>query len=116
MRIPGVSALTVKADYLHCMYLGALQYFLGSVLVLLIFDIMQEGSEELNLRALIVRLRGFWNANAGMPRLTPLRLKSFLRPGKFPQLKGRAVVQIICTLVGEARRSREGGWSDQLLC
>ena len=96
MALPGVTALTVKADYLHCMYLGALQYFLGSVLQLLCFVVMPEDSAEKNLKGIIIRFRRFWDKNPGMPRYSHLKKSSFVsKKEKSPQLKGRAVLLII---------------------
>ncbi|CAE7343817.1 unnamed protein product [Symbiodinium sp. CCMP2592] len=89
--IPGVSALQIACDYMHSKYLGTDQVQFGSVLSLLCYDVMLEGSPELNLAACWRFIREFCRVHQTPVRYRSMgRLTIFTRRTGGPKLRGKA--------------------------
>ena len=58
-RLPGVGVLAYQPDVMHCMYLGAYQYYYGSVLKFLTHHVMT-GTPSNNLEVIWERIKAYW--------------------------------------------------------
>ncbi|CAE7776529.1 unnamed protein product, partial [Symbiodinium necroappetens] len=89
--IPGVSSLQIALDYMHSKYLGTDQFQFGSVLSLLVYDVMDEGSPELNLAACWRFMREYYRIHQTAVRFRSMsRLTMFTRRSGGPKLRGKA--------------------------
>ncbi|CAE8680872.1 unnamed protein product [Polarella glacialis] len=89
--LPGMSAPCVAMDYMHCMFLGWLQYLYGSVFYLLVFEIM-DGDPLANLQEIWTFTQAHQKrtgcVNKYLQRLN--KLSMFKKKTGYPKLKGRA--------------------------
>ena len=90
LTLPGVTLLSVCIDWMHVKYLGTDQYFLGSVLYLLVFVLMG-GEPATNLETVWNRVKEHYTQNRVTARFRILKLSMFRSgPGGYPRLKGKA--------------------------
>ena len=66
----------LELDELHIMYIGTLQYMIGSVLHILAFDKMPESPAE-NIQKVWLHIVGFYRDSAVATRYSHLSLSSF---------------------------------------
>ena len=90
--LTGVSHYSLEPDEPHLMYLGTVQYFLGSVLYLLVFRLVS-GSPETNMRTIWARVSSLYTAHGVQNQFFTLNIASFARVDKphesYPKLKGK---------------------------
>ena len=90
--MPGVCHFSIDPDELHVWALGALQYFLGSVLVLLTHEILP-GCPEENVSEVWRMICAYYHDHGTPTQYTNFNLKTFLNEKKplasFPCLRGR---------------------------
>ena len=91
-QLPGVSALSVTMDLMHCLYLGWLQYVYGSVISLLVFDCYGGEDHLANLLAVGQYIQNFQLKNKMRQRYNRRldKLTMFQSGTKFPKLRGKA--------------------------
>ena len=91
-QLPGVSALSVTMDLMHCLYLGWLQYVYGSVISLLVFDCYGGEDHLANLLAVGQYIQNFQMKNKMRQRYNRRldKLTMFQSGTKFPKLRGKA--------------------------
>ena len=91
-QLPGVSALSVTMDLMHCLYLGWLQYVYGSVISLLVFDCYGGEDHLANLLAVGQYIQNFQMKNKMRQRYNRRldQLTMFQSGTKFPKLRGKA--------------------------
>lgn len=91
-QVAGVSHYSIEPDELHIMYLGTVQYMLGSILYLLVYKILRERPEE-NMNKVWAVISQFYKDNHISVQYTNLTLTSFVdtrKPhGHYPRLKGK---------------------------
>ena len=91
--LAGVSNQTVEHDELQVVYLGVAQYLLGSVLQILVFEILP-GGEKANMDRVWGKICSHYEQNSTPCQDTNLGLGMFCNVEKykkeFPRLKGRA--------------------------
>jgi hypothetical protein len=95
-KVIGMSGLCVTMDYMHCMFLGWLQYVYGSVMYLLVFTLMND--EPLaNLKVIGEFISEYQKTHPTTYkyRLRLDKLTMFVRKKGFPKLRGRA-----CDIMG----------------
>ena len=89
----GITVLTVYPDLMHAKYLGVDQYFLGSVLYMLCFELMPKSPKD-NCKDLLLEIKRVYKRQKTPSRYTGMVLSMFCDgkkpPGKMPCLKGRA--------------------------
>jgi len=89
--LPGVTALSVCLDYMHCKYLGMDQYMFGSVLWLLVHYVLQYGDAQFNLGVLWDEIKTYYKQHKTPCRFKYLnRLTMFTRKNKAHKLRGKA--------------------------
>jgi hypothetical protein len=90
-NLPGVGILAVSPDLMHDWYSGVLQYFFGSVLFLLVKDVLP-GNAEQNLQTAWASIQARYHGLGVTSQLRELRASMFFPKAadKFPQLKARA--------------------------
>eukprot|EP00969_Alexandrium_andersonii_P275903 12195008-Alexandrium_andersonii.AAC.1 len=76
-NLPGVTILTMKADYMHCKHLGSDQYFLGSVLLYLARDVMGGNNIARNLEAILEGVKEFYQQHKVSCRFQNLSVNMF---------------------------------------
>jgi len=88
-----LSILNVEADELHILYLGVAQYFLGSILYILTFDVFADLDEEDAFEKVWEALLEEYRSQRTPVQFTSMAPSSFIpstgREGKYPKLKGR---------------------------
>ena len=91
-RLPRVVQYCLEPDELHAMYLGTMQYFLGSVMYLLVHRMMP-GSPEDNMVQLWQRINSFYKEHSVGCQYSNLKISSFCNPDAphthYPRLKGK---------------------------
>ena len=91
--VPGVTILTVCADYMHCKHLGTDAYFFGSVLFVLCYY-MLPGLPQQNIEVVWAKIKSSYKT-AARTRYTNLRLSMFSSVANpelyMPFLKGRSI-------------------------
>ena len=97
----GVCHHCIEPDELHVWHIGAAQYFMGSVLYLLAFEIL-DGRPEENMGVVWKYIFKYYAANAVAVQYTNLSVASFstktATDKHFPCLKGRGAKQRTCLL------------------
>ena len=105
-KILGVAHYSIEPDELHIIYLGALQYMLGSILYLLVYKFMA-GTAEANMTEVWCAISSDYKANKVTCQLGNCSLSSFVdtkKPhGHFPRLRGKG--QETKDLVGALSRA-----------
>ena len=89
--LPGVSNLTIEADELHVWHMGCLQYFIGSILFILTFD-LGGGDPESNWDNIWGAITEFYATRNTSTQDKSLSISSFAKEkprAGFPCLKGR---------------------------
>ena len=88
----GVNHHSLEPDELHLMYLGTVQYFLGSVLYLLVFRLMS-GTPESNMSSIWVHVSNIYRAHSVANQYSTLTISSFAGADKphetYPKLEGK---------------------------
>ena len=88
-----LSNLNVEPDELHVIHLGTSMYFLGSVLWMLIFRILRDGSVAARVEAVWKRISLWYSVFQPADQFTNLSLASFCDASKpfahFPKPKGK---------------------------
>ena len=88
----GVSHYSVEPDELHILYLGVLQYLLGSLLYLMTFKLLPS-SPQANLDKIWSMVIKFYREHAVPVQFSSLTLSSFCKESDpashYPQLKGK---------------------------
>ena len=101
-----VSILALNPDWMHDMHLGIMLYAYGSVLWLLVYQLLVEGSPAKNMSKVMVELRKYWRAHATPGHFQGFSLSMFGADGgddgAYPRLKGT---------VGEVKLSDQGASS-----
>lgn len=89
--LPGFSGLCITMDYMHCMFLGWLQFFYGSVLCILVHNCL-DGSILQNLQYIDSFIKKYQRDNETRYRFRQRLLKlTMIKPKKgYPKLRGRA--------------------------
>lgn len=90
-RLPGVSALSVTQDYMHCMFLGWLQYLYGSCIHLLVYECFPGGTALQSLFEIGEWIKNYQQRNNTIHKWRRKwdKLSVFTTKG-FPKLKGKA--------------------------
>ena len=90
--LPGVTALAVCLDYMHCKYLGMDQYQFGSCLWLLVNVIMEQSRGPLhNLYRVHDHIQQFYKQHRTPVRFRYMnKLSMFTKKANFPKLRGKA--------------------------
>lgn len=92
IELPYLSNQSAEADELHVLHLGTSQYFLGSVLHLLVFTILGDDPQT-NIDKVWSSIVESYAKDAGDTQFTNLTIRSFVDPSKaktsYPCLKGR---------------------------
>ena len=89
--LPGVTALTVCLDYMHCKYLGMDQYMFGSDLYLLVHHVLTFGTPQENLNHIWIEIKQYYGRCKTPCRFRYLnRLSMFMRRNKTHKLRGKA--------------------------
>ena len=86
-----LSCLNVEPDELHILYLGTVQYLLGSVLWLLVYDVL-EGSPQANLQKVWKMIIEEYQSIGTLYQFSSMQISFFAgkQPhNSYPQLKGR---------------------------
>ena len=86
-----MSGLSCQSDYMHVKYLGYQQFFLGSVLWLLVHEILL-GEPLANIRAIglyVFRYQRRYNIPSKFPLTAWRKLSIFERQKGFPKLRGK---------------------------
>ena len=91
-QLPYMSAVNVDPDELHIMYLGTSLYFLGSVLWLLCYELL-DGTPQENMHRVWSEITVAYKKLNVQCQFGNLNLKSFCNPDQpdktFPKLKGK---------------------------
>ena len=91
--IPGVSIYSITFDLMHCKHLGIDQYFLGSVLWILVYLMLPNDKAD-NLARIMARAKLYWHAHFVKGHFQNMKLSMFCNKenpkSDFPRLKGRA--------------------------
>ena len=92
-----VSILAVAADWMHNKHLGTDQYFYGSVLWLLVYNILdQSRTAETNFDQVWATIKRMYRSLRTSSRFVTMNLKSFTNPSdptaSYPKLKGNAAM------------------------
>ena len=88
--LPGVTALTVCLDWMHCKYLGADQYMFGAVLYILCFFVMP-GTPEGNISEIWQFIQAYYAEHHTKTKYRYLnKLSMFVRKTGPAKLRGRA--------------------------
>ena len=92
MTFKFLSCLNVEPDELHVLWLGVVQYFMGSILWLLVYRCMCK-TPKANMADVWREVTEHYHNNQTPTQFSNLDLKSFCNPDKhdkaFPHLKGR---------------------------
>ena len=90
-QLPGMSALSIAMDWMHCMHLGWLQYLFGSVFHLLVFHLLPD-EPLVNLARVEAFIKHHQKSNhCKHPYRMQLTKLTMFQPKKgFPKLRGRA--------------------------
>lgn len=91
---PGVSILTVGPDLMHIKHLGVDLYFFGTILALLVYEILSQTAAQ-NLIVIFNEIKQYYKKNGIGCRFTKITLDMFVKnrdePWKtFQELKGKA--------------------------
>lgn len=91
LEIPGMNALSIAMDWMHCMHLGWLQYMFGSVMHLLVFLVLPE-EPLVNLATVADFIKTHQKNNrCKHPYRMQLTKLTMFQPKKgYPKLRGRA--------------------------
>lgn len=85
-----MSALSVGYDLMHAKYLGCDQYLYGSVLYILVFDVLP-GSAQQSLNMVWNFMKAYYKKNCPRVRYRNFsKLTMFIRKKDFPKLRGKA--------------------------
>lgn len=123
-ELPGVTHFCIEPDELHVLYLGTVQYLLGSVLFLLTFVIMPESPEE-NMSALWKKIVDYYKTFSVATQYSTLQLSSFCAPTKptehYPKLKGKGaevkdLVAPLCAIWKDITKSRKDSYKMVSTC
>ena len=91
-QVAGVTHFSVEPDELHIMYLGTVQYMLGSILYLLVYKKMASGPGA-NMREVWSKISAYYRQHRVPGQFSNLLLSSFCDPKRphhhFPRLKGK---------------------------
>ena len=92
-QLPGMSALSISMDYMHCMFLGWLQYLYGSIISILVFDCIGGTDYLQNLLWVGDYIKSFQKANNVKHRYNRKldKLSMFQKDNKYPKLRGKAI-------------------------
>ena len=106
LQLPFLSCWHVEPYELHVLYLGTAQYFLGSVLALMVYTIMPE-TPKANLHKVWTIIAEYYKENGTSCQFSHLQLSLFSEPKapsrSYPRLSGRgAEVKDICGGVAKA--------------
>ncbi|CAE7237646.1 unnamed protein product [Symbiodinium natans] len=90
-QLPGFNGLCLSMDYMHCMFLGWLQYAYGSVLSLVFSDCL-EGTEAERLKHIDSFIKNYQREHGTRYKFKQKLLKlTMIQPKKgFPKIRGRA--------------------------
>ena len=80
-RIVGTSHFTIEPDELHVMYLGTVQYLLGSVLYLLVFKKMDKRPAD-NMSEIWQKIVAYYRTHGVPGQFSNLDISSFCDPQK----------------------------------
>ena len=90
-QLPGLSAVAVCYDFMHCKYLGTDMVFLASCLWLLCYKILPDASPLANLQACWTKISAVYKEEKISDRYRGMsKLSIFERKKGGPKLKGRA--------------------------
>ena len=89
--LPGLSALSIALDWMHCFFLGWVQHFYGSVFSVLVHHCLP-GEPLANLKQIGTFIHAYQRTHAARYRFRPRldKLTMFERKAGYPKLKGRA--------------------------
>eukprot|EP00959_Pyramimonas_sp_CCMP1952_P309646 6480016-Pyramimonas_sp.AAC.1 len=91
-QLPYLSQHNLEADELHILHLGVLQYYLGSILWLLVYECMA-GTPQENMDKIWAAVLVEYSKFPGGTEYSKLGLSSFTNPAnhdkQYPRLKGR---------------------------
>ena len=91
-QLPGVSNLSLEADELHVKYLGTYQYTIGSVMFILVFEVMPLEA-DVNMNKLWAFISEWYTSSRTDIQYNNLSISSFTDPENpekhFPCLKGK---------------------------
>ena len=88
--LPGCGIYLYMPDVMHTLHLGLYQYYIGSVLELMVF-LMMPNRPENNMAVVWEMIHAYYKAHNTKSRFSNLRISMFHPPpGKFPVLKGKA--------------------------
>ena len=89
-RLPGVGIWTVQCDYMHTKYLGADQYFFGSVLWVMVY-LLLPGTPVDNIAVVWQASETYYIQNGTPCRYSGITLRMFAYSDSgYPKLKGKA--------------------------
>ena len=93
LTLPGVSIISVYPDWLHCKHLGVDQYFLGSVLWMLVYVLSPGQEPQEAMHAVWEALQEQYGLQQTTGKFSMMRLSMFTNPtsptAAFPRLKGK---------------------------
>ena len=93
-KLPGVTIFTFFPDLMHCKHMGCDAYFLGSVLWMLCYEILQVGGASANCAYVFGHVKDYYSAHNTPTQYTNLSPSMFTTESeptaRMPKLKGRA--------------------------
>ena len=91
-KVAGVNHYAIEPDELHIIFLGVLQYMIGSVLWLLVFRILERSPKE-NLDRIWSKIIEYYRGHAVSVQYSSLSISSFCSESSpdshYPRLKGK---------------------------